>query len=246
VKTRINGTKNIAKITKSMKMVSAAKLRGDQQRLAAGEPFSAWAGKITGAERPLENVDVSDFPKKNLVVAMTTDKGLCGGVNSILSRMTRQMVAKLDAEGKSVEFLVLGEKGRAQLRRTFGDRILAAATDRATPYTFDLACALTQEALASEFDAVHIVYNEFKSAIVYIPSIKTIRPMLDPADPSLYPLEVEPDNDVDTLQNFFEYTLATQVYIYSYIHVPFHSSIYYAYRSSTAYWRTLLLSNLLV
>jgi len=40
VKLRINGTKNIAKITKSMKMVSAAKLRGDQQRLAAGEPFA--------------------------------------------------------------------------------------------------------------------------------------------------------------------------------------------------------------
>ena len=40
MKTRINGTKNIAKITKSMKMVSAAKLRGDQQRLAAADPFS--------------------------------------------------------------------------------------------------------------------------------------------------------------------------------------------------------------
>lgn len=212
LKTRINGTKNIAKITKSMKMVSAAKLRGDQQRLAAGDPFAAWAAKITGEERPLEDLDPKDFPQRNLFISMTTDKGLCGGVNSILSRMTRQLVAKLDAAGKSSEFFVLGEKGRAQLRRSFGDRFLGSATERSMPYTFDLACALTQDALAAEFDAVHVLYNEFKSAIVYTPSIKTITPLLDPAAPFLTGYEVEPDNDVDTLQNFFEYTLATQVF----------------------------------
>jgi len=195
-----------------MKMVSAAKLRGDQMRLVAGDPFASWASRITGAERPLENIDTSDFPKKNLVITMSTDKGLCGGVNSILTRMTRQMIARLDSEGKTTQLFVLGEKGRAQLRRTFSDRFLASATDRGTPYTFDLACALTQEALAAEFDAVHVVYNEFKSAIAYEPSIKTITPLLDPASPFLTSFTVEPGNDVDTLQNFFEYTLATQVF----------------------------------
>jgi F-type H+-transporting ATPase subunit gamma len=212
LKMRITGTKNIAKITKSMKMVSAAKLRGDQQRLAAADPFSAWAARITGKERPLENVDVSDFPQRNLIVAMSTDKGLCGGVNSILTRMTRQMIARLDAAGKNSELFVLGEKGRAQLRRTYGDRIVASATDRVMPYTFDLACALTQDTLANDFDAVHLVYNEFKSAIAYEPSIKTVTPLLDPAAPSLSAYEVEPDNDLDTLRNFFEYSMAVQVY----------------------------------
>lgn len=143
---------------------------------------------------------------------MTTDKGLCGGVNSILSRMTRQLLNKIDAQGKSFELLVLGEKGRAQLRRHFGSKFLAAATDRAAPYNFDLACALTQEALAGEFDAVHLVYNEFVSAIAYTPSIKSITPLLEPASPSLYQFEVEPENDPETLQNFYEYTLATQVF----------------------------------
>eukprot|EP01039_Chlorochromonas_danica_P001998 gene1998-2181_t len=212
LKARITGTKNISKITKSMKMVSAAKLRGDQQRLAAGDPFSAWAAKITGAERPLENLQPTDFPKKNLIVTMSSDKGLCGGVNSILTRMIKQLVAKLDAEGKNVEILVLGEKGRTQLRRAFNDRVLAALTERGTPYNFDLACALTQETYFAEYDAVHIVYNEFKSAIAYEPSIKSITPLLDPAAPALTQYEVEPDNDVDTLQNFYEYTLATQLF----------------------------------
>lgn len=75
LKMRITGTKNIAKITKSMKMVSAAKLRGDQQRLAAADPFATWAAAITGKEKDLENIDVSGFPQNNLIVAMSTDKG---------------------------------------------------------------------------------------------------------------------------------------------------------------------------
>lgn len=212
MKTRINGTKNIAKITKSMKMVSAAKLRGDQQRLAAADPFAAWAAKFTGQERDLENLEPTDFPKKNLIVAMTTDKGLCGGVNSILTRMTRQLLNKLDAQGKAYDLIVFGEKGRAQLRRAFASRIVGSATDRVMPYTFDLACALTQDTIAGEYDAIHLVYNEFKSAIAYTPSIKTVVPMLDPATPTLYPYEVEPENDPETLQNFYEYTMATQVY----------------------------------
>eukprot|EP00349_Pseudokeronopsis_sp_Brazil_P002727 CAMPEP_0202964754 /NCGR_PEP_ID=MMETSP1396-20130829/8848_1 /ASSEMBLY_ACC=CAM_ASM_000872 /TAXON_ID= /ORGANISM="Pseudokeronopsis sp., Strain Brazil" /LENGTH=296 /DNA_ID=CAMNT_0049687109 /DNA_START=43 /DNA_END=933 /DNA_ORIENTATION=- len=212
LKTRINGTKNIAKITKSMKMVSAAKLRGDQQRLQAAEPFSLWASKLTGKEKDLENLDPTDFPQKNLIVTMTTDKGLCGGVNSILTRMTRQLLAKLESQNKSYQLFVLGEKGRGQLRRNFSSKFLMSATDRMVPYNFDLASALTQEALTGEFDAIHLVYNEFVSAIAYTPSVKTIVPLLDPASPLLYSFDVEPDNDNETLQNFYEYTLATQLF----------------------------------
>jgi len=212
LKLRINGTKNIAKITKSMKMVSAAKLRDDQQRLAAANPFSAWASSITGAEKDLENLPVNDFPAKNLIVAMTTDKGLCGGVNTILCRMTRQLMSRLDAEGKGYDLYVLGEKGRGQLRRQFADKIVGTATDRVMPYNFDLACSLAQESMTGDYDSIHLVYNEFKSAIAYTPSIKSITPLLDPASPSLYNTDVEPENDFETLQNLFEYTLACQMY----------------------------------
>lgn len=160
----------------------------------------------------MENVDVSNFPSKNLVIAVTTDKGLCGGVNSILGRMTRQMLAKLDSSGKTYELYVLGEKGRGSMRRVFGDKFFGSATEREVPYTFELASALAQETLAGQFDGVHIVFNQFKSAIVYTPSIKSIKPLLDPNDPFLYPFDVEPDNDPETLQNLYEYTLATQIF----------------------------------
>jgi len=213
LKLRINGTKNIAKITKSMKMVSAAKLRGDQQRLAAAAPFAGWAANVTGAHKDLENLPVTDFPQKNLIVCMTSDKGLCGGVNTILCRMTRQLIARLEDAKKDYDLIVLGEKGRGQLRRKFSEKILMSATDRMMPYSFDLTCALTQEVLTSgEYEAIHLLYNKFKSAIAYVPSVKTITPMLDPATPYLNDIAVEPDNDAETLQNFFEFTLASQMY----------------------------------
>jgi len=167
---------------------------------------------VTGQEKDLETVDVGTFPEKNLLVVLSTDKGLCGGVNTILGRMTRQMIARLTATGKSYELFVLGEKGRAQLRRVYGNKFVGTATERVMPYTFDLSLALTQDLLASDFQAVHILYNEFKSAIAYTPSIKTIVPLTDPTSSQLYPYEVEPENDPETLQSFFEYTLATQLF----------------------------------
>lgn len=212
LKMRMIGTTNIEKITKSMKMVSAAKLRGDQSRLTAADPFASWAADVTGNRRQLEDLDTADFPAKNLVVTMSTDKGLCGGVNSILCRMTKQMLRKLDSEGKDYQIFVLGDKGKSQLRREYEHKFLGTATERVMPYNFDLACALTSDAIGTDFDAIHLVYNEYKSAIAYIPSIKTIVPLRDPGAAALVNTEVEPENDPETLQNFFEYTLATQVY----------------------------------
>lgn len=143
---------------------------------------------------------------------MTTDKGLCGGVNSMLTRPTSRLLTKLDACGKSGDLLVFGDKGRAQLRRTQGSKFVGTMTERQAPYNFDLACALAQEALNGQYDAIHLLYNEFKSAIAFTPSIKTIVPLLDPSSPTLFSIDVEPDNDVETLHNFYEYTLATQVF----------------------------------
>ena len=212
VKARISGTTNIAKITKSMKMVSAAKLRGDQQRLAAAKPFASLADNVSGPAKELEGITVEDFPDKNLLVVMSTDKGLCGGVNTILSRNTRSLVAELDKAGKSYKIFVLGDKGRSQLRRQYGEHFVGTATERVMPYSFELASSIASDLESGEYDAVHLLYNEFKSAIAYTPSVKTIKPLLDPTDEFLHPYEVEPENDPETLQNFYEYTLASQVY----------------------------------
>ena len=168
---------------------------------------------ITGESRELEFVDnVDDFPEKNLLVVMSTDKGLCGGVNTILSRNVRILIAQLDKAGKSYKIFVCGDKGRAQLRRQYGEHFIGTATERVMPYSFDLASNIATDLESGEYEAVHLLYNKFKSAIQYLPSVQTIKPLLDPTDEFLYPFELEPENDPETLQNFYEYTLATQVY----------------------------------
>ena len=195
-----------------MKMVSAAKLRGDQQRLAAAKPFVSLADNVTGPAAELEDLSVEEFPDNNLLVVMSTDKGLCGGVNTILSRNTRNLIANLDKAGKSYKIFVLGDKGRSQLRRQYGDHFVGTATERVMPYSFELASSIASDLESGEYDAVHLMYNKFKSAIAYTPSVKSIKPLLDPTDEFLYPYEIEPENDPETLQNFYEYTLASQVY----------------------------------
>lgn len=208
---RIAATQNIAKITKSMKMVSAAKLRGDQQRLAAANPFQKWAEEVTGKEKELENIDITNFPQNNLIIAMTTDKGLCGGVNSILCRMTKQLLAKLDNAGKTYQLVVFGEKGRAQLR-SFDSKMDFIVTERTLPYNFDLAASLAKEVSAKEYDGIHLLYNEFVSAIKYVPSIKSIVPLLNPNEARLNDIHVTPKKHQETLLAFHEYTLATQIF----------------------------------
>jgi len=212
LRSRISATKNIAKITKSMKMVSASKLRGDTARLNSANPFQGWAETLTGKEKDLETLDVTDFPQKNLIIVLSTDKGLCGGVNSIMSRMVKQMLSKLDNGGKGYELMVMGEKGRAQLRSLYSSKFVNPITDRQAPYSFDMACCFAQDILQNDYDAIHIIYNEFKSAIKYVPSIKTIVPLLNPNDASINEYHVYPRKHQETLLNLLEYTLATQLF----------------------------------
>lgn len=209
---RITATKNISKITKSMKMVSASKLRGDQARLETGKPFAAFTKAISSAPVPLEELDVSNFPQRNLFVPLTTDRGLCGGVNSFITRGMRNILENLDAAGKSSTLAIVGEKGRAQMRRLYPERIQLTASDVELPINFAVSSAIAQVLLKNEFDAVHIVYNEFKSAISFVPTLQSLSPIVDVNAEVIRAYEVEPDRDADTLQNFFEFTFASQLY----------------------------------
>ncbi|CAM9360984.1 unnamed protein product [Discosporangium mesarthrocarpum] len=210
---RINATKNISKITQSMKMVSAAKLRGDQARLDTARPFNKWAENIS--EDPItieEGVDTSTWPQKNLIVAVTSDRGLCGGVNSFVTRGMKKIMASLEAEGKEATLLVVGEKGRSQLARLFPTSIDRSCTDALTPMQFSMASAVTTEALKNDFDGLHIVYNVFKSAISYETSIKSLPSLTKTEEEPMVEYEFEPDTKDEVLADLYEYLLASQMY----------------------------------
>ena len=215
---RITATKNIKKITSSMKMVSASKLRGDQNRLEAAKAFGAWTQTLGTKKTAFEDVgsvDVLEADKKNVVIALTSDKGLCGGVNSAIARGIRGLVAK-QGEGKDLSIVSVGEKGRSQLRRMVGDKIACSLTDVTTPLTFSFATTLALKILTDfpeQNKAVHLAYNQFKSAIAYVPTLATIKPFAKAgADETLQAYEFEPETKDSVLDNLFEYYLATELF----------------------------------
>lgn len=216
---QIQSTKNISKITASMKMVSAAKLKGDETRLGLAKPFNAWADEICGPPTWIEtpaDVDYAELPQRTLIVPLTSDKGLCGGINSFITRAVKDCVIKLDAQGKECDIVVIGDKGRSQLARAIPDSISRTCTEVVSPGNFNLAAALSSEiaaAGAADYDAVMIVYNSFVNAAVYKQYYKLIKPLSgEGEDEPMVEYEFEPDVKTEVLQDLYEYLLTSQMY----------------------------------
>jgi len=199
-----------------MKMVSAAKLKGDETRLAAAIPFNSWSYKIYSEPTLMEDATFEEIPQKVLIVPFTSDKGLCGGINSFISRGTRDILKNLTAQGKEGDVVVIGDKGRGQMRRTLGDHIKRSATEVESPGTYALASALATELIAAgaeDYDAVVLVYNSYVNAAVYNQMYKVVTPLTPSEDGS----EILPTYDFDSdkaesMNDLYEFVLSTQIY----------------------------------
>ena len=125
---RIVSTKSIEKITKSMKMVSAAKLRGDTTRLESGRPFGAAFDQIY---HPTVTEDEDPMPEyqKPLYVMITSDRGLCGGVNSFVGKAVKAAIEEDVAKGLSPKLFVVGEKGGPLMVRQYGKYLHGAVVE---------------------------------------------------------------------------------------------------------------------
>jgi len=214
---QIQSTKNIQKITSSMKMVSAAKLKGDENRLMAATPFNAWASTLSSEPQPVDDATFEELPEKILIVPFSSEKGLCGGVNSFITRSVKNIVKAQQAAGKSADVVVIGDKGRAQLRRTHGDMIVKSATEVAAPGSFALASALATELMsvgaAEDYDAVVLVYNSFVNAAVYNQMYKVLTPFSDATEDTTFMPGYDFDMDKEqAMEDLFEYMVASQVY----------------------------------
>ena len=213
---QIVSTKNIQKITSSMKMVSAAKLKGDENRLAAATPFNAWTKPLCGEPIDMEEATFDELPQKTLIVPLTSDKGLCGGVNSFITRGVKSAVNQIKSSGKECDIVVVGDKGRGQLRRIHGDIIKRSATEVQAPGTFTLAAALSAELVAAgaaDYDAVCIMYNSYVNAAVYKQKYKIIKPFSgEGEDEPMMAYEFEPDTKSEVMVDLYEYLLTSQLF----------------------------------
>ena len=210
---RINSVKSTRKITSAMKMVAASKLRRAQTAAEQGRPYAARMERMLGAlaagmagqsgAPPLMVGTGRD--QVHLLIAVTGDRGLCGGFNSSISRATRNHAQSLIAQGKTVKILTVGRKGRDALRRDFGSLIVGSFEDigkkgvtfAETDQIADKVLALFEE---GAFDVATVIYNRFQSAIAQIVTRQTLIPLPVPAveetkDPSGAIYEFEPSEE---------------------------------------------------
>jgi len=213
---RIGATSNIAKITKSMKMVSAAKKRGAENRLMAGRPFVSWLDNLgVGKCRVIDKEGLAPKEEfdghKNTLLVITSDRGLCGGINSGIAKQVRKQVADIDKS--NLQLFIVGEKGRALLRRDMASQIRGNITESfAMPANFTLSSAVAEAVLsgAEENEKVHVIFNKYVSAITYLPNIRSLGVALDAEEFATY--ELEPDNKNEILGDLKEFEVASAVY----------------------------------
>jgi len=178
---RITTVKNTQQTTKAMKMVSAAKLRRSQEAIFNNRPF-AWSisrlirliSMIPEAEIETPLIAGPGYVEKPLnekrivLVAITSDRGLCGGFNSNINKATLALYRKLKNEAKSVELVFIGRKA-SEFYKARGVTKPLYYSEVGAKATFDKAHQLSQFLidyfLSGKCDEVQIVYNEFKNAI---------------------------------------------------------------------------------
>ncbi len=213
LKGRINSVKSTQKITKAKQMVAAAKLRKAQAAAEAARPYAArlaqvmgsLASRITVSENSPKLLAGTGKSEVHLLVVANSDKGLCGGLNSNIVKAAKLKAAELITAGKTVQFYLIGKKGRAPIRREYPQSILASfdtSEVRQPGYTEaeGIADALVALYEAGKFDVAHLFYSKFRSALLQEPTEQQIIPV--PAPKNAAPVETggavveyEPDEE---------------------------------------------------
>ncbi len=227
LKKRIASVKSTQKITKAMKMVAAAKLRRAQESAEKGRPYSEkmnniilnLSSGISDKENAPKLLSGSGNDKVHLCVVMTSDRGLCGGFNSNIIKKAKSYFAKLVEEGKDLKIITVGSKGNDQLKRAYGDKIIANISFKESKHAnyFDaekVGKIVIEKFGAEEFDVCTIFYNQFKNVITQIPQAQQIIPLNvenSEENESEDSYEFEPDED-EILSNLLPKNISTQIF----------------------------------
>merc|ERR1712165_589601 len=210
---RLRSVKNIQKITQSMKMVSAAKYARAERDLKAARPYGNGAQAFYDHAQVGPEEGEEAKAGKTLYVAMTSDRGLCGGVHSSICKTIRGELLAKDGQVDDVAIICVGDKSRAQLSRLFPKQIVSVGSEigRLPPQFGDAAKIATQILNCGfEFDAGKLYYNEFKSVVSYKTKTLDIYPVASVEQAKN--LSVYDSLDSDVMQSYLEYSLASLIY----------------------------------
>ena len=203
VKNRIGSVKNIAKITRAMEMVAAARLRRAEQRIEALRPYARAVRRMT--RRTVEAAEnIPNLPlleeredaKKVGLLLITGDRGLAGAFNSQILRAGNRRAAELEGEGKEVVWYASGRRGVSSLQ--FRGREVSGAwqgfTDRpAFSDARDIASEVATQYIDGGVDRVELIFNHYVSPLTQTVRTDVLLPLQDMAQ-----LVAEAESEADS------------------------------------------------
>ena len=171
IRRRIRSVQSTRKITKAMKMVSAAKLRRAQERMLAARPYAHRMEDVLGSLAARANPELHPLlairPEERIeLVVLTADKGLCGSFNTNVLKRAQALLLEKREKVKGIH--CIGKKGRDFFRRrriTIAGEHVGVFSNVDPEMAAGIARGLIDRYSGRDLDAVYLVYNEFKSVI---------------------------------------------------------------------------------
>jgi len=200
IRTKIKSVQNTSKITKAMEMVAASKMRKAQERMRAGRPYATKVREIAAhlmqAHPDYHHAYMSE--RKDVeavgVVLVTTDKGLCGGLNTNITRLALSRLKEFEQQGIKVQATALGNKGLGFLTRIGADLVSQEIQLGDTPNLERLIGAIKvqlDDFAEGKIDAVYLATNRFVNTMRQEPSFFRLLPLpsglSDPFQPDTQP-----------------------------------------------------------
>ncbi|MCX8472861.1 MAG: ATP synthase F1 subunit gamma [Sediminibacterium sp.] len=221
VRQRISSTQSTQQITKAMKMVSAAKLRRAQENIILFRPY------VQSLNAILQNViadetDTNEVPflkvrdvKKVLIILITSDRGLCGGYNANLVKLAKQTIQEKYPQQK-IEIWHVGKKGFeafTKLNYTQNSQFKDLFLQFNYQEVKKMSALAIQSFLDEKFDAIDLVYSEFRNAAFQISTCQPFLPITLPPKTSGFKADFiyEPSKN-ELLPNLIPQILTTQIY----------------------------------
>ncbi len=224
VKLKINSIKSTQKITSAMEMVAASKMRRAQDRMALGKPYANRIRKVIShianatAEYRHEFMVEREEIKTVGYIVISTDRGLCGGLNVNVFKAISKDIARWQQQNVDVKFCTIGSKA-INFFNNYGGDVLAANRDLGdTPVIGAVLGSITvmlQAFTKGEIDRLYLVSNEFVNTMTQKPSIQQLIPLQPSELDSIkhhWDYIYEPDEAKSLLRDLISRFIESQVY----------------------------------
>lgn len=186
IKKRITSVKSTRQITRTMEMVSTAKIKKAQERIENARPYALSMVEALGnvvryvrdATHPL--LETHDERKSVVLVVLTSDRGLCGGFNANILRLMEEAMARESASGADVKLITVGKKGSAYLRYR-GLEPVMSYRDVSDKPSYENAREIAEYVIEGytegEIDAVYVLFNRFQNIAEQRPEVHQLLPI---------------------------------------------------------------------